>query len=286
MKSQLVACALACVCHAQVMSATVSAPATEWAPLLGDFDFTDDQPSGLSDLNIVGEGTDYGLFVTYNEKGKDSTGKEGSTMGFRLRLDGHGGNAKTPKYQRAAYLGIDADFNDTIDVLIGLNFTGAKQELGIYAPGAGANNSPSSLSVEKTPFKTYVISTDNYNYRPVDHKVDGGTTSDLNPGKKDGTDYYLSMLVDFSDVVAYLAGKNIIISEKSSLRFVASTSVTGNDLNGDIAGVGGGQDLDNTWSDLGVFTEVVTVSGSPIPEPSAAMLCMAGACLVLSLRRR
>jgi hypothetical protein len=268
------------------MSATVSAPATEWAPLLGDFDFTDDQPTGLSDLNIVGEGKDYGLFVTYNEKGKDSTGKEGGTVGFRLRLDGHGGNSKTPKYQRAAYLGIDADFNDTIDVLIGLNFSGSKQELGIYAPGAGANNSPSSLSVEKTPFKSYEVTTDNYNYRPVDYKVDGGTTSDLNPGKKDGTDYYLSMLVDFADVVAYLAGNKIFISDTSSLRFVASTSVTGNTLNGDLAGVRGSEDSDNTWSDLGVFTEVVTVSGSPIPEPSATMLCMVGACLILSLRRR
>jgi hypothetical protein len=268
------------------MSATVSAPSTDWTPLQGNFDFTDDQPSGLSDLNIVGEGKDYGLFVTYNEKGKDSTGKEGSTMGFRLRLDGHGGNTRKPKFQRAAYLGIDADFNDTIDVLIGVNFTGSKQELGIYAPGAGANNSPSSLSVEKTPFKTFVISTDNYNYRPVDHKVDGGTTSDLNPGKKDGTDYYLSMLVDFSDVVAYLAGNKIHISDNSSLRFIASTSVTGNSLNGDIAGVHGSEDADKTWSDLGVFTEVVTVSGSPIPEPSAAMLCMAGACLGLLLRHR
>jgi hypothetical protein len=94
------------------------------------------------------------------------------------------------------------------------------------------------------------------------------------------------MLVDFADVVAYLAGNKIFISDTSSLRFVASTSVTGNTLNGDLAGVRGSEDSDNTWSDLGVFTEVVTVSGSPIPEPSATMLCMVGACLILSLRRR
>lgn len=283
MKTQLVAYAIACASLTQVMSATVSAPSKEWTPLAGNFDFVDDQPPGMSDLNVVGEGEDYGLFVTYNEKGGEL---EGGTMGFRLRLDGHGGSAKDPKYQRAAYLGIDADFNDSIDVLIGLNFSGSKQELGIYEPGAGANRSPSSLSVEKTPFKTYAVTADNFSYRPVDHKVDGGTTSDLNPGKKDGTDYYLSVLVDFSDVVAYLAGKKIFISDSSSLRFVASTSVNGNTLNGDLAGVRGNEESDQTWSELGVFTETVTVAGSPIPEPHSAMFSIAGVFLLILRRSR
>jgi hypothetical protein len=102
------------------IGATVSAPSTLWSALQGNFDFADDQPSGQADTNIVGLGTDYGLFVTQNDNGPLSL--TDGTFGFRLRLDAPGGNKNSTKYEKAAYLGIDADFNDTIDVFIGLNF--------------------------------------------------------------------------------------------------------------------------------------------------------------------
>ena len=234
----------------------------------------------------MGQGTDYGLFVTLNDNGNLSN-TDGS-LGFRLRLDGPGGNKNSTKYERAAYLGIDADFNDSIDVFIGVNFSGSKQELGIYSAGSGANNSPDSLSIEKTPIKTYPISSSNYNYRAVDYETDGGTTNDLNPGKKGEPDYYLSMLVDFSDIVSYLTGKGIKITDKTPLRYIAATSTQGNKLNADIAGVNGKTESGSTWTELGVFSETVTAAGNVIlvPEPGSILLLVLGATLPLLRRVR
>lgn len=284
MKTHLLALALASVPYPSALSATVSAPSGEWTPLAGNYDFFDDLQPGHPDTNIVGSGTDYGLFVTHNENGPASD--TDGTFGFRLRLDGPGGNKNDTKYTRAAYLGIDADFNDSLDVYVGLNFSGSRQELGLYAPGPGANNSPGSTSVESTPFKTYAVNPDNFNYRPVDNPRDGGTTNDLNPDSKGGTDYYLSVLVDFADIVSYLSEKGIIINDSSPLRFVAATSTQGNNLNEDIAGIRGDGNSTSTWTELGVFTDKVTASGTVIPEPQSGLLAIGGLALACLRRRR
>ncbi|MEP2777143.1 MAG: hypothetical protein ABJQ93_14460 [Luteolibacter sp.] len=271
------------------LSATVSAPALLWTGLQGNYDFVDDQPSGLADMNIVGAGLNSGLFVTHNDNGPLSL--TDGTFGFRLRLDAPGGNKNNPKYERAAYIGIDADFNDTIDVFIGVNFSGSKQELGIYAPGSGLNNSPDNTSVGAL-VKSYTVNSSTYSYRAVNYLTDGGTTNDLNPANGQN-DYYLTVMVNFADIVSYLSEKGILITDQSPLRFVAMTSNNGNNLNADIAGISGSANAANTWSQTGAFTQAVNANGIAvsgatitIPEIRSAMMLQVGALLLLLRRNR
>lgn len=268
------------------MGVTVAAPSTQWTALQGNFDFIGDQPPGQADTNIVGSGANPGLFVLHNDNG--SLSRTDGTFGFRLRLDGPGGNRNNVRYERAAYLGIDADFNDTIDVFIGLNFSGNRQELGIYAAGPGANSTLGNTSVGAL-VTSYAVDSSTFNYRPVDFSSDGGTTNDLNPGNRGEGDFYLSVLVDFADIVAHLSGQGILITDESPLRFVAATSSQGNNLNQDVAGIDGSGDPGASFSEAGGFTESVTVAGIPalpVPEPGAVLLVNFAAVLVLLRRRR
>ncbi len=284
MKFHTLALALAFVSYTGAHCASVSAPSTEWTALQGDYDYLSDQQTGLPDSDIVGQGEDYGLFVTHNDFGSESD--TDGTFGFRIRLDAPGGNKNEAKFTKAAWLGIDADFNDTIDVFIGVNLSGAKTDLGIFVPGAGNNDTPTSTSVSTTAYKTYEIGPSNYNYRPVDYKTDGGTTNDLNPGTKGEPDYYLSVLVDFSDIVAYLSAMEIEVTDQSAMRFVSATSRQGNKLNQDIGGIRGDENAGVSWSASGALTETVTANGiAVVPEPGAGTILMLGS-VILMLRRR
>jgi uncharacterized membrane protein len=101
---------------------------------------------------------------------------------------------------------------------------------------------------------SYTVNSSNYSYSEANYLVDGGTTNDLNPGKKGVNDYYLSVLVNFADIVSYLSGKGILITDQSPLRFVATTSNNGNNLNQDIAGINGSANTASSWSSSGGFT--------------------------------
>jgi len=284
MKTHLIACVIACASQGHVLSATVSAPSTQWTPLVGNYDHLVDQQTGIPDGDIVGQGTDYGFLVTYNSAGPG--GSPVPTFGFRLRLDAPGGNANDIRFNRAAWLGIDADLNGSIDVFLGVDMSGSANLLGIYSPGTGANTSPSTTSISSTAYLNYTIGNENYNYRPVDYLTDGGTSNDLTPGKKDDDpDYYVSVLVPFEDVVEFLGGKNITINESSPLRYVSATATQNNSLNQDLGGVQGGVNSTTTWTELGGFSPIMTATGTAIPEPKTEWLGALGFLLLLRRRR-
>lgn len=211
------------------------------------------------------------------------------TFGFRLRLDAPGGNEKETKYEKAAFLGIDADFNDSLDVFIGVDFSGKQPVLGLFAPlaeGKG-NDGPANTAISQTPFISYEVSEKSYSYRPVDFKMDGGTTNDLNPGEQGEPDHYLSVMVDFADIVRYLSGQGILLDERSPLRFWAATSTMGGSLDGDIAGIEGAWKPEGTWRELGALSQEVVVSGIvPIPEPGSAAVLAVGSMALLLRRKR
>ncbi len=283
MKPLHLLCALVYMSQWHAMAATVSAPSKEWTALLGNYDFIEDQQTGLAEGDIVGQGSDYGFLVTYNAIGAGGTPV--ATFGFRLRLDTHGGNENDIKFNRAAWLGIDADLNGSIDVFLGVDMSGNSSVLGIYSPGTGANTSPGSTSIDSAAYRSYAINSSNYNYRPVDYVTDGGTTNDLTPGRGVDPDYYLSVLVPFADLAGFLAGKNIQINEQTPLRYAAATSTQGNSLNQDLGGVNGGLNSASSWMELGGYTPIMTITGTQIPEPRAEWLGVLGFSLLL-LRRR
>jgi hypothetical protein len=224
------------------------------------------------------------MLVTFNDNG--ATSHKDGTLGFRLRLDRSGGPTNKPAFDRAAWIGIDADLNGTIDAFLGLNLSGSATDLGIHAPGAGANTSPNTTSIASTASFSYTISVSNYSYRPVDSATDGGTTNDVTTTTRGDPDYYVSFMVPFADVAAFLATRSITITDQTALRYVSATSTQANSLNQDLGGVNGGVNSTLTWTQLGGFSQIVNASASAIPEPSASSLALTALAAGMLRRRR
>jgi hypothetical protein len=252
--------------------------------LSGNFDYASEQQAGNPAGDIVGLGTNHGFFVTFNNNGAFSA--TDGTLGFRLRLDAAGGATNKPAFDRVAWIGIDADINGDIDAYLGLNLQGSSSSIGIYSPGPGLNKSPGTTLIDNTPAITYALTAANYNYRPVNHLIDGGTTNDITSNTPDDADYYVSFMVPFADVTAFLSGQSIRITDQSPLRYIIATSTQTNNINQDLGGVNGGLNSPTIWGDIGAFTGIVNASGTVIPEPSMPLLTMVAQLLFLIRRKR
>lgn len=251
-------------------AASVTDSSTVWTSLGINYDFLADQQTGDPASDIVGSGTNYGFFTTFNNNG--SASQTDGTLGFRLRLDDHGGNNNNISFSRNAWVGLDADIDGDIDVFLGLNLQGNASTLGIFAPGTGSNTSPNTTSISSTTATSYTLSSSNYDYRPVNYLTDGGTTNDVSTGNSGDTDYYVSFMVAFADVVAFLNTRSISINDQSAIRYVVATSTQSNSLNQDLGGVNGSINSTSTWEQLGGFTPTVTSYGNTVPEPGTALL--------------
>jgi hypothetical protein len=189
------------------------------------------------------------------------------------------------------WVGIDANTDGNLDVFLGANFQGGGAgTLEIRAPGDNLNISPSTTSISNTPYTTYTLDTiedvtpANFSYRPVNFLTDGGNTNDLTQTSSGDPDYYLSFMIPFADLVAYLGSLQTPINstDTSPLRFMVATSTQVNSLNQDIGGVSGGVNSPTTWEDLGGFTPPY----NPVPEPSGSMLLLGSLAAGCFIRRR
>lgn len=274
---------------APILNAAISlnGPSTSgWTSLGSNYDFLKDQQTGDPSSDIVGSADNPGFFTSFDNAGTPSL--TDGFLGFRIRLDDHGGNSNNIEFDRNLWVGIDADLSGSVDVFLGLNMQGNANELAIFAPGSGANTSPSTTTISNTAAFTYAPSASNFNYRPVNHSTDGGTTSDSTPTTNGDTDYYVSFLVPFANVVSFLNSRNpaISINENTSLRYVLATSTNPNSLNQDLGGVNGGVNSTSTWAALGGFSSTVSITGQVIPECSASLLAFVGAMVGFGFRHR
>ena len=262
--------------------------------MIGNYDAIADQQGNIGG-DIVGSGTNYGLLMVFNNNG--TTSSTDGTLGFRIRLDTATPPANKPVFDRAAWIGIDADLNGSVDVFIGANKSGGASTLGIYAAGAGANNTPATTSISTTPYNSptnpdYIIADtnpNNFNFRTVDFGAgkDGGNTNDVTTATTGDPDFYVSFMVPFADVVGFLATKSINITDQTPLRYIAATSTSANNLNQDIGGINGGSSSTATWESLGGFSQIVNSSGTVVvPESSTPLLALAGLAIVVSRRKR
>lgn len=265
-------------------AATVSDPSTVWTPLGANYDFLADQQTGDPASDIVGSGTDFGFLTTFNNNGTASL--TDGTLGFRIRFDASGGNSNNIAFGRNCWVGVDADLDGDLDAFLGLNMQGSAFTLGIYAPGSGSNTSPSTTSISSTASVSYAITSSNYNYRPVNYLTDGGTTNDLTTNTSGDVDYYVSFMVAFADVVAFLNSKSISITDQTPIRYVVASSTQNNSLNQDLGGVNGGINSTSTWTQIGGFTPTVNATGTMIPEPGPHLLAVAGILATCLIRRR
>ena len=105
------------------VAATVTDPSSAWTTMAGNYDYLVDQQTGQPASDIVGEGTNHGFFITFNDDG--ATSSTDGTLGFRIRLDEAGGNKNSPAFTNVAWLGIDANIDGAIDAFLGLNLSGS-----------------------------------------------------------------------------------------------------------------------------------------------------------------
>jgi hypothetical protein len=265
--------------HAAV---SIAGSSSLWTPISGNYDYLIDHQTGQPAGDIVGAGTNYGFFVTFDNN--DDASHSDGTLGFRIRLDAPGGST-TPTFDRVAWVGVDANGNGSVDLFFGVSTQGSTSTLGIYAPGTSANTSPKTTSISASAAYSYAITSANYNYRAVNFATDGGTSNDLTTASTGDPDYYLSFTIPFADIAAYL-GLNPSDADQRPLRYVLATSTQHNTLNQDLGGVNGGVNSITTWDQLGGFTPAMNASGTLIPEPSTALLIACGLTFAASRRRR
>jgi hypothetical protein len=262
-----------------------------WVSLGQNFDYVNDQQTGDPASDIVGNATDSGFFIAFDGAGTESL--TDGFLGFRVRLDAAGGTTNSPKFDRSLWVGIDADLNGSIDAFIGVYTPGQNVYIGIFDSGTGANTSPNTTTIGSVSY-SYDTSAANYSYRMVTYLTDGGTTNDLSPGTTGDPDYYLSFMVPFADIAAFITSQlptffdsSNPFNEYTPLRYVVGTSTQNNSLNQDLGGIDNKTaNLGSSWESLGGFSSTVAVSGVLVPECSAGLLAFVGSVIGSGFRRR
>ncbi|HYD76783.1 DUF4347 domain-containing protein, partial [Ramlibacter sp.] len=242
---------------------------TGWTPLLygSRQDPAGDMQAAAASTDVVGDHIHPTLFYAYDDGGTDSEADDG--IMFRFRVSGPNSQGRFGAY---GIIGIDADLNGDVDIfLIADDKQGAT--VGLYNPGAGLNQSPSTTSYTAAPGRIYTLDASNYAFTAVGagseppESWDGNT--DIDQGGK--LDYFVSFRISFADLKAELARTNvtgnpaegIAIDRFSPLRFILATATQDNSLNGDIGGVIGANKSTLTWEQLGAYSPVVSASNSP-----------------------
>ncbi|MEY2537947.1 MAG: hypothetical protein QOG67_1687 [Verrucomicrobiota bacterium] len=255
----------------------VASPTTSWTAILypnNSPDPSNDQQTGSSEGDIVGNATHPSVYTAFGDAGTLST--TDGTIAFRIRV---GADTSPAGFKTAAFIGIDANNDGALDLFLGVNNSGSKDTIGIWDPGNGLNTSPNTTTIVSTPLMSYTQTASNYRWEAVTTTNDPtvGTATDLDGGGQN--DFFLTFSIPFNDVVVQLAAKGITgFTQNSTLSYVISTATQANSLNQDLNGVGQAYDPAALWSSLGVVSSPISSSGIyAIPEPSVVLQFATGA---------
>jgi hypothetical protein len=264
----------------------LAAPTTNWTAILysnNNPDPSADQQTGAKEADIVGNALHASAYTMFGD-GNTSSLTDG-TLAFRVRL---GEDSNPSGFKTALFVGLDANADGKLDLFLGVNNSGSANTVGIWDPGTGANVSPSTTSMVATPLVSYTPTASNYYWNPVTTTNDPsvGTALDLdNGGLPAGNDYFLGFAIPFSDIVAQLAAVGITFDQNSTLTYVIATATQANSLNQDLNGVAGSINSSLTWSQLGVLTDPMTVTGlAAVPEINPSIF--AGLLLLAAVGQR
>ncbi|MBW2494256.1 MAG: PEP-CTERM sorting domain-containing protein, partial [Deltaproteobacteria bacterium] len=182
-------------------------------------------------------------------------------------------------------VGMDANGDGAIDLFLGVdnNPGGPVDQIGIFSPGTGSNTSPSTTSIITTPLVSYAETGANYDFSPVTTIDPLEVNSDLDGGGNE--DVYLTFVVPFGDIVTELGLLGITFDENSTVQYVFGTSTQTNALNQDLGGPTGGTTSTLSWEQLGAISLEYSASGTPVPEPSTALLLGLGLVSLAAARR-
>ena len=249
----------------------VSSPTTSWTGIryggANGFDPVVDQQTGSAEGDIVGNAQHASVYTSFGDANTPS--KTDGDLAFRIRL---GADVNPTGFKTAAFVGIITNAaSGKIDLFVGVNNSGNADQVGIYGPGAGLNTSPSTTSITSAII-SYTPTATNYNWSPVNTTIDPtvGPATDIDGGGQN--DYFLTLSVPFSDIVAQLAARGITgITEDSTFSYVIATSTQGNSLNQDLNGVLGSVNSSSSWASLGALSDP-TSPVSAVPEVNPAFL--------------
>lgn len=268
-------------------------------------DVHSDQQTGQPSDDFVGDTTSYAFtqkagFLTSGSPG-------GKHVFFRGRFGefnpgGNGGNFS---------LGLDLTNDGRMDLIMRLSYKGTTPSSNVFIsfakPGTGANDGPSTTSWGNftTPSYTASLTTETYNYRPVNDGVTIGPTGNQGYTANGWNTFGISYANLQSAIRAYagyftLSGgvytesvnyfQNYVYDDATGVSFIAFTSTQGNAINQDLLGTNGNTNSTSTFATLGSGTSVNYPSGGPIPEPSAFLqlggLIGAGVVGMMFRRRR
>ncbi len=236
-------------------------------------DFSDDQRTGITESDIVGDASNPAFYFRFDDAGTPST--TDGAIGFRVRI----GADKNPSgFDHFMGVGVDANQDGALDLFLAVDNSGNPDQLGIFDAGSGSNTSPSTTTIVSSPLFSYAPSASNYGFGAVNAAIDPpATTFDIDA---DGdTDYFLTFVVLFADVVSALSAQGISgFGDSAAMRFVIGSSTQPNALNQDLGGPNGGTSSTQTWAALGAISNSLTAAGGflPVPEPDSAALVSLG----------
>jgi hypothetical protein len=252
-------------------------------------DYSDDQQTGISEADIVGNLNDAAVYTIFDDGG--TTSRTDGNLAFRVRL----GADKSPSgFTQFFTIGIDADLDGDLDLFLGVNNSGNADEIGIFDAGTDLNISPDTTSIASTPIQSYDELTSNYDFSAVDG-VNDPTASSYDIDADGNNDHFLSFVIPFQDIVNAIVAQGIAegntilenFDQDSEFQLVAGTSTQGNALNQDIAGPDGETTSTETWAAIGALSETLSGTGLlPAPEPDTGTLFGLGLVLMAMAKRR
>ncbi|QQL45016.1 hypothetical protein [Sulfuriroseicoccus oceanibius] len=249
-----------------------------------------DQQTGQSEADLVSDTTNPFFLTQFDDGGTESL--TDGTLAFRFRLGSDQGSAG---YNGALFAGIDATGDGSLDLFVGVNFSGAdaNKKVGIWRPTGPITTNDSLKSQGFGDFLGGSALDTNgvdYDWRAITTAdVPDGAPLDLDGQSKGAVDYYLSFAIDFATLVSTLGDLGITVDQNTALRYVVGTSEQGNSFNQDLGGVGAGYDGSLPWSDIGATSDPITADGtapSAVPEPAGTMMAALGGALLMMRRQR
>jgi len=240
-------------------------------------DFDDDQQTGIADSDIVGEAAHPAFYIQFDDAG--TADPTDGWIAFRVRL---GADTPPAGFSHFFGVGVDADLDGDLDIFLGVDNSGAADEVAIWDGGSGLNVSPNTTTLSNSPLSSDPVDstpvTGNYDWSQVTAALDP-TASDFDLDDDGNTDYFLSFVIPFADVVAAVGGG---FDDATQVAYVIGTSNQSNALNNDLGGPDDSNlDGDLTWTQLGALTN----PAAPIPEPGAALLWAVAVAGLARLRR-
>ncbi len=210
-------------------------------------DFLQDQQTGSGSVSqdIVGSVDHPSTYMRFST----------TEIDFRIRLSNVNGTSPY-QFKNFAFIGIDSTLDGGIDFFVGIyNPTGNNGRLGIYSSAAGySNTGPSTTGISGKPLMAFKP-VDGSNYSIIEANPSGNFNGDA--------DYFISFKFSVEDINEALQGTGLSFTSSTPFRFMTGTAAQDNSFNQDLNGMNAdGFSSDDTWNDLGVFTDVVSPDGS------------------------